>query len=201
MIAMLLSLVMAMVPLAQTQGAALPFDVRAKQNLVLGKGAQSGETYYDVVVTKEAADGVLVKLPYTQKGGKFTFDLHHRLSLTPDFAAAEVTTIIEVITGGGTSVGAYTLIDKVSPGGKFDETIAKVSTADVDRYVTPFSRKTITIDTIPGPQSLSIVGKSTIVARGTTSTRIDTPGVRIATVSRMKFAEATTGTRLSVDKD
>ena len=201
MIAMLLSLVMAMVPLAQTQGAALPFDVRAKESLVLGKGAQSGETYYDVVVTREASDGVLVKLPYTQKGGKFTFDLHHRLSLTPDFAAAEVTTIIEVITGGGTSVGAYTLIDKVGPGGKFDETIAKVSTADVDKYVTPFSRKTITIDTIPGPQSLSIVGKSTIVTRGTTSTRIDTPGVRIATVSRMKFAEATTGTRLSVDKD
>lgn len=201
MIAMVLSFVMAMLPLAQTQGDVLPFDIRAKQNLVLGKGETSGETYYDVVITKEAANGVLVKLPYTQKGGKFSFDLHHRISLTPDFADAEITTIVEVITGGGTSVGIYTIIDKVRSGAKFDETIAKVSSAEVDRYVTPFSRKSITIDTVPGPQSLSIVGKSTILTRGTSSTRVDTPGVRIAEISRMKFVEATTGIRLSVDKD
>ena len=203
MIAMLLSLVMAMIPAAQTQsqnqGAVLPFDIRAKDSLVMGKGAQSGETYYDVVVTKAPADGVLVKLPYTQKGGKFTFDLHHRIALGPDFKDAEVTTIVEVITGGGTSVGVYTMIDKVMAGGKFDESIMKVSTADVDKYVTPYSRKTITINTVPGPQSLSIVGKSTITTRGTTTLHVDTPGIRIATVSRMKFFEATTGTRLSID--
>lgn len=203
MIAALLSLVMAMFPGVQapgpTQGAVLPFDVRAKQSLVLGKGDKSGETYYDVVVTKIPADGVLVKLPYTRKGGQFTFDLHQRLSLTPDFKDAEVTTIVEVITGGGSSVGVYTIIDKVSASGKFDETLTKVSKAEVDKYITPYSRKTVTIDTVPGPQSLSVVGKSTIVTRGTSSTRIDTPGVRIATVSKMKFAEATTGIRLSVD--
>jgi hypothetical protein len=199
MVAMLLALVMAMVPFAQTPGDPLKFDIRANPNLVLGRGEKSGETYYDVVITREASNGVLVKLPYTQKGGKFSFDLHHRISLTPDFGDAEITTIIEVITGGGTSVGAFTLIDKVSSGGKFDEPIAKKSTADVDRYITPFSSRTITIDTVPGPQSLSIVGKSTILTRGATSTRIDTPGLRIATVSRLKFVEATQGTRISVD--
>jgi hypothetical protein len=199
MIAMLLSFVMAMAPFAQTPGNVLPFEIRADKNLILGKGEKSSETYYDAVITKEPSKGILVKLPYTQKGGKFSFDLHHRISLTPNFADAEVTTIIEVITGGGTSVGVYTIIDKVTSASKFDETIAKVSTAEVDRYITPISRKTITIETMKGPQTLSIVGKTSIVTRGSTSTRIDTPGIRIATISQMKFNEATTGTRLSVD--
>jgi len=199
MIAMLLSFVMAMAPLAGAQGNVLPFEIRADKNLIMGKGEQSGETYYDAVITKDAAKGILVKLPYTQKGGRFSFDLHHRLSLTPDFADAEITTIIEVITGGGTSVGVFTLIDKISTSSKFDEPIAKVSTAEVDKYITPISRKSITIETKPGPQTVSIVGKTSIITRGTTSNRIDTPGVRIATISRLKFAEASTGTRLSVD--
>jgi hypothetical protein len=199
MIAILLSFVMAMAPFAQTPGNVLPFEIRADKNLILGKGEKSSETYYDAVITKEPSKGILVKLPYTQKGGRFSFDLHHRISLTPNFADAEVTTIVEVITGGGTSVGVYTLIDKITSASKFDETIAKVSTAEVDRYITPLSRKTITIETMSGPQTVSIVGKTSIVTRGSTSTRIDTPGIRIATVSNLKFTEATTGTRLSVD--
>ena len=106
MIAMLLSFVMALAPLAQTPGNVLPFEIRADKNLILGKGEKSSETYYDAVITNEPSKGILVKLPYTQKGGRFSFDLHHRISLTPNFADAEVTTIVEVITGGGTSVGA-----------------------------------------------------------------------------------------------
>ena len=199
MIAMLLSLVMVIVPYVQTQGNVLPFEIRADKNLVLGKGEKSGETYYDAVITRDATKGILIKLPYTQKGGRFTFDLHHRISLTPNFADAEITTIVEVITGGGTSVGVYTLIDKVSSGSQFDETIAKVNTAEVDRFVTPVSRKTISIETKPGPQTISIVGKTSMVSRGSTSTRVDTPGVRIATISKLQFAEAATGTRLSVE--
>jgi hypothetical protein len=199
MIAMLLSFVMAMAPFAQIPGNVLPFEIRADKNLILGKGEKSSETYYDAIITREPSKGILVKLPYTQKGGKFSFDLHHRISLTPNFADAEVTTIIEVITGGGTSVGVYTLIDKITSASQFDETIAKVSTAEVDRYITPLSRKTITIETMKGPQTLSIVGKTSIVTRGSTSNRVDTPGIRIATISQMNFNEATTGTRLSVD--
>lgn len=199
MFGMILSLVMAMAPFTQTQARFLPFEIRADKNLILGKGEKSGETYYDAVITKEASKGVLVKLPYTQKGGRFTFDLHHRVVLAPNFGEAEITTIVEVVTGSGTSVGVFNLIDKVGPASQFEETIAKVSMAEVDRYVTPLSRKTITIETQPGPQTLSIVGKTTIVVRGSTSNRVDTPGVRIATISRLKFAEATTGTRLSVD--
>src|SRR5436190_6853526 len=129
MIAMLLSFVMAMAPFAQTPGNVLPFEIRADRNLILGKGEKSSETYYDAVITKEPSKGILVKLPYTQKGGKFSFDLHHRISLTPNFADAEVTTIIEVITGSGTSLGLFTLNEKVPAGGKFDEAITKVSTA------------------------------------------------------------------------
>jgi len=200
MVSLVLSLLLSILPLAQTSaGKPLPFEIRAKDSLIQGKGQTSGETYYDVVVTKQPADGVLVKLPYTQKGGKFSFDLHHRVSLTPDFADAEVTTIVEIISGGGTSMGVFNIIDKIPAGGKFDEAINKVSTAEVDKYVTPFSRKTITLDTVPGPQSLSIVGKSTIIKRNGTTRTIDTPGTRIAVISKMKFAEATTGTRLSVD--
>jgi len=205
MIAMLLLFVMAMLPPPPTQGAQsqageiMAFDIRANSSLILGKGEQSGETYYDVTITKDATKGVLVKLPYTTKGGKFTFDLHHRISLTPNFEPAEITTIVEVITGGGTSIGVYNIVAKIGPGNRFDETIAKVSKAEVDRYITPLSRKTITIDTQPGPQTLSIVGKSTILTRGASTTRIDTPGIRIATVSKMRFAEATTGIRLSVE--
>jgi len=193
---------MAIPPFAPVQEKSpLPFEIRAKDNLVLGKGEKSGELYYDVVITRDASNGIPVKLPYTQKGGRFTFDLHHRIALTPEYKDAEVTTVVEVLTGAGTSVGAFTLIGKIDAGGKFEETIVKTNNAEVDRYVTPYGRKTVTIETVPGPQALSIVGKSTITTRGNSSVRIDTPGVRIATISRMKFAPAILGEKLNVDKD
>src|ERR1044071_5053491 len=120
MFSVFLALWMLFSPFAQDDSKLLQFDVRARQNLLLGKGDQTGRDYYDVVITKQPSSGVLVKLPYTQKGGKFSFDLHHRVSLTPDFADAEVTTIVEIISGGGTSMGVFNIIDKIPPGGKFD---------------------------------------------------------------------------------
>ena len=185
MVSVLLSLLLAL-----AQGSAAPtFDIRAKDSLILGKGAQSGATYYDVVITKQPASGVLIKLPYTRKGGKLTFDLHHRIALTPEFTAAEVTTVIEILTGGTTSIGTFTISDKINPGDKFTETIVKSGAAQMDANVTPMATKTITIDTRPGPQSLSIVGQTQILTRGPNTTRIDTPNARIATISGLKFEE------------
>jgi hypothetical protein len=158
------------------------FDVRARDVLVLGRGATSGSTYYDVVITQQASSGVLIRLPYTRKGAKFSFDLHQR---------AEVTTIIEVVTGGTTSIGNYTISSKINPGDKFDEPIVKTAAAQIDQYVTPLGRKTITLDIRPGPQSISIIGQTQATTRGTMTTRIDTPGARIATVSNFKFEPVT----------
>lgn len=178
--------------LALVQGSAAPtFDIRAKDSLILGKGAQSGATYYDVIITRQPASGVLIKLPYTRKGGKLTFDLHHRIAMAPEFTGAEVTTVIEILTGGTNSFGTFTISGKIGPGDKFAETIVKSSAAEMDKYVTPMATKTITIDTRPGPQSLSIVGQTQILTRGATTTRIDTPNARIATISGLKFEEAT----------
>ena len=193
MVALLMSLLLGLTPFAQD----IQFDVRARENLLMGKGATSGFAYYDVVITRQPTAGVLIKLPYTKKGGKFSFDLHHRIAMTDDFGLpAEITTVIEVLTGGTTTIGVYTIGDKINPGDKFEETIVKTSTAEIDKYVTPMSRKTITIDIRPGPQSISIVGQMLIIARGTTTTRIDTPGTRIAAVSNFKFQEAREGTPL-----
>jgi hypothetical protein len=196
MILMLISMLLAWTPFAQ-ELKDIGFDVRAKQSLLMGKGATTNRSYYDVVITKDPVSGVLIKLPYTKKGGKFTFDLHHRIAMTEDFGLpAEVTTVVEILSGGTTSVGAYTIADQVSPGDKFDEPINKTSSAEIDKYVTPLSRKTITLDIRPGPQSISIVGQMLIISRGTTTTRVDTPGTRIATVSNFKFREAPQGTTL-----
>jgi hypothetical protein len=196
MILMLISMLLAWTPFVQ-ELKDIGFDVRAKQTLLMGKGATSNRSYYDVVITKDPVSGVLIKLPYTKKGGKFTFDLHHRIAMTEDFGLpAEVTTVVEILSGGTTSVGAYTIADQVSPGDKFDEPINKTSSAEIDKYVTPLSRKTITLDIRPGPQSISIVGQMLIISRGTTTTRVDTPGTRIATVSNFKFQEAPQGTTL-----
>ena len=196
MILMLISMLLAWTPFAQ-ELKDIGFDVRAKQNLLMGKGATTNRSYYDVVITKDPVAGVLIKLPYTKKGGKFTFDLHHRIAMTEDFGLpAEVTTVVEILSGGTTSVGAYTVADKVNPGDKFDESINKTSSAEIDKYVTPLSRKTITLDIRPGPQSISIVGQMLIITRGTTTTRVDTPGTRIATVSNFKFQETPQGTTL-----
>ena len=196
MILMLISMLLAWTPFAQ-ELKDIGFDVRAKQNLLMGKGATTNRSYYDVVITKDPVSGVLIKLPYTKKGGKFTFDLHHRIAMTEDFGLpAEVTTVVEILSGGTTSVGAYTIADKVNPGDKFDESINKTSSAEIDKYVTPLSRKTITLDIRPGPQSISIVGQMLIISRGTTTTRVDTPGTRIATVSNFKFQETPQGTSL-----
>ena len=114
--------------------------------------------------------------------------------MTEDFGLpAEVTTVVEVLSGGTTSLGVYTIADTIKAGDKFDEPINKASAAEIDRFVTPMSRKTITMDIRPGPQSISIVGQMLIITRGQTTTRIDTPGTRIAAVSNFKFEESSPG--------
>jgi hypothetical protein len=169
----------------------MPFEVRAKENLIFGKGEKSGTTYYDVVITQQPAAGVLIRLPYTRKGGKFTFDLHHRIPMTPDFTSAEVTTVIQVLTGAQTSIGTYTISDKINPGDKSAENVLKTSSAPIDQAVAPIGTKTIVLEIRPGPQSISIVGQTQIFTRGAATSRIDTPGARIATVSNLKFEEVT----------
>lgn len=195
----LISMLLALAPFAQ-DSKDLQFDIRARQNLLMGKGATSGAAYYDVVITHQPNAGVLIKLPYTKKGGKLSFDLHHRIAVTEDFGfPAEVTTVVEVLTGGTTSIGVYTIADTINAGDQFNEPIIKASAAEIDKFVTPMSRKTVTIDIRPGPQSISIVGQMLIITRGKTTTRIDTPGTRIAAVSNFKFQEASQGTSLKSD--
>jgi hypothetical protein len=196
MILMLISMLLPWMPFAQ-EGKDIDFDIRARQNLLMGKGETSGKPYYDVVITRDPGSGVLIKLPYTRKGGKFTFDLHHRLAMTEDFGLpADVTTVVEVMSGGTTSVGVFTVAGKINPGDKFDESVNKASSAEIDKYVTPLSRKTVTLNIRPGPQSISIVGQMLVISRGTTTTRIDTPGTRIATVSNFRFQETPQGAQL-----
>jgi hypothetical protein len=199
MMTTLISMLLALAPFAQ-DSKDLQFDIRARQNLLMGKGATSGAAYYDVVITHQPNAGVLIKLPYTKKGGKLSFDLHHRIAVTEDFGfPAEVTTVVEILTGGTTSIGVYTIADTINSGDRFNEPIIKASAAEIDKFVTPMSRKTVTIDIRPGPQSISIVGQMLIITRGKTTTRIDTPGTRIAAVSNFKFQEASQGTSLKSD--
>src|SRR5919108_5780429 len=123
MVGLLVSMLLAWTPFAQ-DFKDIDFDIRAKENLLMGKGAASGVDYYDVVITRQPTAGVLIKLPYTKKGGKFSFDLHHRIAITEDFGLpAEVTTVVEILSGGTTSLGVYTIADKINPGDKFDEPI------------------------------------------------------------------------------
>lgn len=164
------------------------FAMRARPNLLFGEGVQSHHAFYDVVITGQPSQGVLIKLPYTKKGGQLTFDFHHRIAMSDDFGLpAEVLTVVEVITGGTNSLGSYTLLDTVNETDKFEEDIERKSDADIDKFVTPIARKTITIKTRPGPQSISIVGREMVIRRGASSTRVDTPGTRIAMISNIRF--------------
>ena len=82
--------------------------------LFFGTGETSGTDYYDVSISSQPSDGVLIKLPYTQKGGKLTFDLHHRVGLSADFGLpAEIMTVVEVVTGGTNRLGTYTILDMI----------------------------------------------------------------------------------------
>lgn len=187
MFSLLMSLLMVLSTFAQDSGDN-QFDIRARQNLLMGKGATTGAEYWDVIITRQPSSGILIKLPYTKKGGRFTFDLHHRLAITDDFGLpADVTTVVEILSGGTTSHGVYTIVDRINQGDKFSENIVKTSKAEIDRFVTPMSRKTITMTTPAGPQSISIVGQTLTITRGSATTRIDTPGTRIAAISNLKF--------------
>jgi hypothetical protein len=178
----------------------LKFEIRAQESLKFGKGMTSGVQYYDLAVTRQPNNGVLVKLDYSRRNTTFVFDLHHRVSLDPDFVyPAEITTNIEVLSGGTTSIGSFTIVDIIKAGDVFEESVDKVSKADVDRYVTPFGKKTITMKLGTGSQSLSIVGSSVIITRGTKNARNDTPGQRIALVSNFKYFEDQPGTLLTID--
>jgi hypothetical protein len=196
MFAMVLSFLMVLTPLG-LQNVKLKFDNRAAEKLLMGKGQTSGASYYDVVITRQPTDGILIKLDYTRLPTKFSFDLHHRLSLDPGFVyPADIITNIEILSGGTTSIGTYTISSSIKAGDVFDETIDKVSKADVDRYVTPFGKRRITLNLAPGSQSISIVGQSVIVTRGARNTRIETPGQRIAVVSNFLYEENRPGTPL-----
>ena len=195
MLGTLLAFLMALSPLAQQ--AELKFDNRAAEKLLLGKGQTTGRSYYDVVITRQPTSGILLKLDYTRRPTKFSFDLHHRLSLDPNFTyPAEIITNIEVLSGGTTSLGTYTITTTIKSGDVFQESVNKVSTADVDKYVTPFGVRRVEMNLIPGSQSISIVGQSVAITRGTRTTRIETPGQRIAVVSNFKYEENRSGTQL-----
>jgi hypothetical protein len=194
MLSMVLSFLMA---LTLGQQTALEWSNRADAKLLFGKGQTSGREYYDVVVTRQPTQGILIKLDYTRVPIKFSFDLHHRLSLDPGFDyPAEIITNIEVLSGGTTSIGTYTIASTVKAGDVFEETVDKVSKADVDRYVTPVGKRTISLNLVPGSQSISLVGQSVVVRRGTKTTTINTPGQRIAVVSNFKSEENRPGTAL-----
>jgi hypothetical protein len=200
MLGTLLSILMFLTPVAQQQNTQLLYDVRAADALMLGKGKTSNLAYYDVVITRQPNSGVLIKLDYTRRNTTFSFDLHHRLSLDPNFVyPAEIITNVEVLSGGTTSIGTFTIVNTINSGDVFEEAIDKVSKADIDRYVTPFGKKTVTLKLGGSSQSISIVGQSVIVTRGTKTTRIDTPGQRIAVVSNFKFLEDRPGTILTID--
>jgi hypothetical protein len=199
MLAMLMSFLMVLTPMGQ-QASELLWSNRADAKLILGKGKTSGQEYYDVVITRQPTSGILIKLDYTRRPVKFSFDLHHRINLDPGFVyPVEVMTNIEVLSGGTTSLGTYTVLDTIKAGDVFEETIDKVSKAEVDRYVTPFGRRRITLNLIAGSQSISIVGQSVIMTRGSKTTRIETPGQRIAVVSNFKSEENRAGTVLGQD--
>src|SRR5207247_6412521 len=127
MSSLVMSVLLAWTPFVQ-DGKDIPLDIRARQNLLMGKGGTSGSLYYDVIITRQPTAGVLIKLPYTKKGGKFSFDLHHRIAMTDNFGLpAEVTTVVEVLSGGTTTLGVYTMADQINSGDKFDEAITKAS--------------------------------------------------------------------------
>ena len=199
MLSALLSLLMLFTPMGQQEGS-LRFETRAQESLKLGKGQTTGLQYYDVIITRQPNSGVLVKLDYSRRNTTFSFDLHHRVSLDPDFVyPAEITTNVEVLSGGTTSIGMFTIVDTIKSGDAFSEGIDRVSKADVDRYVTPLGKKTVTLKLGSGSQSVSIVGQSVIVSRGTKNLQIDTPGQRIAVVSNFKYLDDQPGTILAID--
>jgi len=196
---MVLAFLMAATPLGQLNSK-LKWDNRAAEKLLMGKGHTSGAPYFDVVITRQPAEGILIKLDYTRSPTKFSFDLHHRVSLDPGFVyPADIITNIEVLSGGTTSIGSYTISGTIKAGDAFEESIDKVSKADVDRYVTPFGTRRVSLNLIPGSQSISIVGQSVIVTRGVKTTRIETPGQRIAVVSNFTYEENRAGTPLGQD--
>ena len=200
MVSILMSLLMFLAPQLTQEQVQLKFETRAPKSLEFGKGVTSGLQYYDVPITRQPSSGVLVKLDYSRRETAFSFDLHHRLSLDPNFEyPAEIITNVEVLSGGTTSIGTFSIIDTVKAGDVFSEPIDKVSKAEVDRYVTPFGKKTVTMKLGSGNQSISIVGQAVSIRRGTKTVRIDTPGQRIAIVSNFRYQEDRPGTILSVD--
>src|ERR1044071_1987619 len=104
MLATLLAFLMVLTPLGQQPE--LKWDLRSAEKLLMGKGQTTGRSYYDVVITRQPTQGILIKLDYTRRPVTFSFDLHHRLSLDSSFTyPADIITTIEVLSGGTTSIG------------------------------------------------------------------------------------------------
>lgn len=187
--------------LPQTGEAPL-LEVRAREALRFGAGVSSGSDYYDVPIVRQADQGVLIKLGYTQRGGELSFDLHHRAALSEEFGLpAELMTVVDVLSGSSTPMGTFTLLSNVGESASPDEEIDRASDAEVDRYVSPLGRRTIRIKTEPGPQSVAIVGRELTITREGFITHIDTPGTRIAMISNIRFVETRQGETLTFDDE
>jgi hypothetical protein len=204
LLVIVLWLVPATLTSAQSDGAEPPLlmDIRANEALMFGIGQETGSPYFDVPITELADDGVLIKLGYTQRGGELSFDIHHRAALSEEFGLpAEIMTVVEVITGSSNRMGTFTLLSTVDDGARSEEPLTRMSDAEVDRYVAPVGRRTVTLKTEPGPQSISIVGRELTISRAGFVTRVDTPGTRIAMVSNIHFEETRLGETLSFDEE
>lgn len=189
-------------PLGPQAGEAPLLEVRAREALRFGAGISSGSDYFDVPIVGQADQGVLIKLGYTQRGGELSFDLHHRAALSGDFGLpAELMTVVDVLSGSSTPLGTFTLLSNVTQNAAPDEEIERASDAEVDRYVSPLGRRTIRIQTEPGPQSVAIVGRELTITREGFITHIDTPGTRIAMVSNIRFVETRQGETLTFDEE
>jgi hypothetical protein len=202
LIALFLSLASAVPLFAQGDGESLEFDMRARENLFFGTGVESGKQYYDIPITEHPTEGVLIKLPYTQKGGTLTFDVHHRVGRSQNFGLpAELMMVFEVVTGGANILGRFTMLHDIALDTMPVEPIDRASEEEIDRYVSPLMIRTVTIKTDPGPQSISLVGKNLNITREGRALVVDTPGTRIAMVSNIQFEETREGTTLEFETD
>ena len=177
MLSMMLSLLMFLIPVAQQPNAELLYEVRVPDTLTAGKrqnfrpcvlrrphhpSAELRRSDQARLQSKEY--NVLLRSPSSR-----CRSIRHLRILRTSLRT------VEVLSGGTTSIGTFTIVDTIKSGDVFEEVIDKVSNADVDRYVTPFGKKTITMKLGASSQSLSIVGQSVIMTRGAKTTRIDTP--------------------------
>jgi len=170
-------------PLLRTQ----PADMTCPSPL--GTGLHTARLFCDVLAGRDAAAGIVIRVPKHQGPATLTFDLHNRHTysaeqVTAGRAYVRYTATIGVLTLDNTLLSRFVVRNEFRRESDLFDRIAGGSGPGGVKAVAPTGVEPVTIELPDGVESVSILGEKVSTARMDGQSTFNTPGRPIAIISQ-----------------